>query len=349
MTPVAPYIAAYLREHLAVERGASPQTCETYAYALQLLLTFAAQQLRTSPSQLTLEQLDAPLVLSFLAHLQQERGNSACSRNSRLAAVRSFMRFLEYRVPAVLDQIRAILAIPAQRTDQRIVPHLAEAEYRAVLDTPDPQTRLGIRDRAMLHIAIAGGLRVSELVGLRGDDVTFDGRYVHLHIRGKGRRERVLSLWSAVARSLRAWLAVRGTASAPEVFLNAWSAPLTRSGFARILAKHRTIAAKQCPSLHEKRVSPHVLRHTCAFNTLKATADIRKVALWLGHSSIETADRFYLRSDPTQHLEILKRAAPPSLRPGKFRAPDKLIALLRGKHYAAKPPPGCRGRRAPDP
>lgn len=349
MTPIAPHITAYLREHLAVERGASPQTCETYAYALQLLLTFAARKLRVSPSQLALEQLDAPLVLSFLAHLQKERGNTARSRNSRLAAVRSFMRFLEYRVPAALDQVRAVLAIPTQRTDERVVPHLPEQEYRAILDAPDPGTRRGIRDRAMLHIAIAGGLRVSELVGLRLDAVTFDGRYVHLLVRGKGRRERVLSLWSAVAASLRAWLAVRGTASAPEVFLNAWNAPLTRSGFARILAKHGTVAAKRCPSLRGKRVSPHVLRHTCAFNTLKATGDIRKVALWLGHSTTETADRFYLRSDPTQQLEILKNTAPPSLRPGKFRAPDKLIALFRGKDYAANPPPGRRGRCAPDP
>ena len=176
MTPIAPHITAFLRQRLAVDRRASPHTCDTYAYAFQLLFEFMSHRLGVAPADLQLEQLDPPLVLQFLEHLQQERGNSPRTRNARLAAIRSFMKFVEHRVPAALDQVRRVRAIPAQKTDTRLVRHLTGVEHRALVDAPDPAMRLGLRDRAMLHLALAGGLRVSELVGLRLDEVEFDGR-----------------------------------------------------------------------------------------------------------------------------------------------------------------------------
>lgn len=328
MTPIAPHITAFLQKRLAVERLASSHTCDAYAYGFQLLFEFMSKKLGVAPADIQLEQLDAPLVLEFLDHLQKERGNSARTRNARLAAIRSFMRFVEHRVPSVLDQVRRVRAIAAQKTDSRIVRHLGAEEQRALLDAPDPTTRLGIRDRAMLQLALTGGLRVSELVGLRMDEVEFSGRYVDIRVRGKGRRERKLTLWKSVGDTIRAWLAVRGEARAPELFLNAWGEAMTRSGFERVLARHVAVAAGQCPSLREKRVSPHVLRHSCALNTLQATRDLRKVSLWLGHASTQTTD-IYLQADPTEKLEALAAMKPPMLRPGKFRAPDRLIASLR--------------------
>jgi site-specific recombinase XerD len=208
------------------------------------------------------------------------------------------------------------------------VRHLDAAEQRALLDTPDPTTRLGVRDRAMLHLTIAAGLRVSELVGLRLDEVAFDGRYVDIRVRGKGRRERALTLWKSVADAVRAWLAVRGPARVPELFLNAWDRQMTRSGFERVMAKNVTAAADRCPSLRGRPISPHVLRHTCALNTLQATGDIRKVSLWLGHASTQTTD-IYLQADPTEKLDALAAMTPIAPRPGKFRPPDRLIAALR--------------------
>ena len=166
MTPIAPHITAFLRERLPVERGASPHTCHSYAYAFQLLFTFAAQRLKVTPSALYLEQIDPELVLAFLGHLETVRGNSPSSRNTRLAAIKSFMHFLEHRVPSALDQIRQILAIPAKKTDTPLVCHLTLQEMKTLLDVPEPNTRNGIRDRAMLHLAFSAGLRVSELVGL---------------------------------------------------------------------------------------------------------------------------------------------------------------------------------------
>ena len=328
MTPIAPHITAFLQKRLAVERRASPHTCDTYAYAFQLLFEFMSGKLGVAPADLQIEQLDAPLVLEFLDHLQKERGNSSRTRNARLAAIRSFMRFVEYRVPSVLDLVRRVRAVPAQKTDTRIVRHLSAEEQRALLDAPDPTTRLGIRDRAMLLLALAGGLRVSELVGLRIDEMHFNGRYLDLRVRGKGRRERALALWKSVGDAIRAWLAVRGEAPATELFLNAWGRAMTRSGFECVLAKHVVAATERCPSLRDKRVSPHVLRHTCALNTLRATRDLRKVSLWLGHASTQTTD-VYLQADPTAKLEALGSMKLPGLRPGKFRPPDRLIAALK--------------------
>ena len=328
MTPLAPHITAFLQKRLASERRASPHTCASYAYAFQLLFEFASQRLHRAPSDLVVEALDADLILAFLEHLDKDRGNSARSCNARLAAIKSFMRFLEHRVPALLDQIRRVLAIPTQRTTHAIVRSLDRQEYRAILDVPDPASRLGIRDRAMLHLALAGGLRVSELVGMPLAAVRFEGRYLHLYIRGKGRKERTLTLWKDVADSLRAWLAVRGDAPTPEVFLNAHGAAMTRSGFARILERHRAVAMKSPAPLQHKRVSPHVLRHTCALNVLRATGDIRKVALWLGHESTQTTEA-YLRADPTEKLSALGAMKCPELRPGKFRVPDQLMATLK--------------------
>jgi integrase/recombinase XerD len=258
MTFIAPHITAYLRERLPNERKASPHTSDTYAYAFQLLFQFASQRLGCSPAAIQLEQLDAPLVLAFLEHLQDGRRNSPSTRNARLAAIKSFMHFLEYRVPSALEQLHRVLAIPFQKTDTPLVRHLAQAEMQAILDAPDPSTRDGIRDRAMLHLAFTGGFRVSELVGIKIVDATFRAGYVDINVMGKGRKQRVLTLWKTVAASLRAWLSIRGDVSVPELFVNARGQHLTRSGFKHIIAKHIPAAVQKCPSLKTKRVSPHV-------------------------------------------------------------------------------------------
>jgi len=259
MTPIAPHITAYLRERLPNERKASPHTSDTYAYAFQLLFQFASQRLSYSPAAIQLEQVDAPLVLAFLQHLQVHRQNSPSTRNARLAAIKSFMHFLEYRVPPALEQLRQVLAIPFQKTDIPLVRHLTQAEMQALLDAPDPSTRHGIRDRAMPHLAFTGGLRVSELVGLRVGDATFRAGYVDNRVMGKGRKQRILTLWKTVAASLRAWLSIRSDVSVPELFVNAHAEHLTRSGFKHILKKY-------IPALHP--VSP---RRSCSRSQVTLT------------------------------------------------------------------------------
>ncbi len=331
MTPIAPHITAFLQERLPVERGASINTCDSYAYAFKLLLEYASNRLKVKPSELQLEQLDAPLVGDFLKYLETSRGNGANSRNTRLAAIKSFMHFMEYRAPSALEQIRRILAIPVKRTDTRLVRHLTMEELQSILNSPDPAEWHGIRDRAMLHLCFAAALRVSELVGLRLHDVTLQPQAGVL-IHGKGRRQRCLPLWKESITAVRAWLALRATASVPELFLNARGEAMTRSGFEYILRKHVRTATQRCPSLASKRISPHVLRHTAALVTLQATRDLRKVSLWLGHANMQTTE-IYTRVDPSVKLEMLESVVAPKLRTGRFKATDKLIASLKPHNF----------------
>ena len=342
MTPIALHIEAFLRDYLPRQRGASQHTCDSYASGFMLLFEFASQRLERRPSELGLEQIDAPLITAFLEHIETVRGNQAATRNVRLAAFKAFFRFLEHRIPAALEQIRRIHAIPFKKTDSRLVPYLTREDVQALLDAPDPTTREGIRDRAMLHIAFAAGLRVSELVGLRLEDVVLQ-RDTSIRVRGKGRRERSLPLWKETSTALRAWLALRGDVPVPELFVNANGQQMTRWEFAYILRKAVKTASKTRPDLLDKQISPHVLRHSIAMLALEATKDIRKVSLWLGHSSTQTTE-VYTRVDPAQKLEAINTLAPPKIRPGRFRPPDKLLAMLKGQSLW-----GVRSRNPLDP
>lgn len=326
MTPIAPLITGFLREHLPITQGYSPHTCEAYAYAFRLLFVFAAARKKVVPSQLCLEHLDATLILDFLSDIETTRKNGATTRNARLAAIKAFMRYLEFKLPKALEQIRQIHAIPKKRHDHPLLKHLVMDEIRAILDAPDIRQRLGIRDRAMIHLCFSAGLRVSELVGLPLSAVQLQGA-PSIRIFGKGRRERCLPLWKETASDLRAWLVIRGELRVPELFVNAENAAMTRAGFEYVLSKHVASAAKHCPALKGRSVSPHQLRHSCALLMLQSTRDIRKVALWLGHSDIKTTE-IYLRIDPTEKLEAVEAVLPPGLRRGKFKAPDALIASL---------------------
>jgi len=326
MTPIAPLIEAFLNETLARQRGVSRHTSDSYALSFQLLFVFAAKRLKVSPSALTLEQLDAALISAFLEYLEDKRKNAPVTRNVRLAAIKSFFRFLEYRQPAALEHVRRVLAIPFKKTDRYLVPYLLRDELQAILDAPDPAKRDGIRDRAMLHLAVCAGLRVSELTGLKIEDIDLPS--MSIRVLGKGRRERTLPLWKTAAAALRSWLAIRGQVAAPEVFVNSMGEPLSRWGFAYLLKQHAATAARQQPGLNKKRISPHVLRHTCAMIILQATQDIRKVSLWLGHATLTTTE-VYTRGDPTEKLDALASIVPPHLRRGAFQPSDKLIALLK--------------------
>ena len=255
------------------------------------------------------------------------RSNAARSRNARFAAIRSFFRYLEYTAPTCLDQALRIRSLPTKRTDKALIDYLTKEEMQVLLDAPNPRTPGGTRDRAMLHLTYACGLRVSELLSLRLTDFP-ERSLATVHIIGKGRRERVLPLWRETQSVMRAWLAIRPDVLAPEVFLNRDREPMTRDGFAHRLALHVETAAKKRPSILGKHVTPHVLRHSCAMHTLAATGDIRKVSLWLGHASLESTEA-YLHADPAEKLAVLAAHSSPTVQKGKFRGPsDKLLAML---------------------
>ena len=227
MTALAPHLSIYLREHLPRERAVSPHTVKTYANCFVLLVQFAADRLKRRPTDLEIEDLGTDMIMAFLDHVENGRGSCVRTRNGRLAAIRSFFRYIEYRIPACLDQALRVRSIPTKKTDKALIDYLDQAEIKALLDAPDPRTRLGTRDRAMLHLAYAGGLRVSELVTLQLRDFP-DRSLSTVHILGKGRRERVLPLWKETQFALRAWLAIRPEAEVAEIFLNANGQPMTR-------------------------------------------------------------------------------------------------------------------------
>ncbi|WFU13337.1 tyrosine-type recombinase/integrase (plasmid) [Rhizobium sp. CB3090] len=327
MTALAPLLTAFLREHLPRERNASPHTIATYAHAFALLVRFAAGRLKRRPSDLSVEEIDPDLVLAFLDHVEGERGNAARSRNARFAAIRSFFRYLEYKAPACLEQALRIRALPMKRSDKALIDYLTLEEVKELLSAPDPRSWGGVRDRAMLHLTYAAGLRVSELLSLRLDDFS-DRSLSMVRILGKGRRERVLPLWRETQAALRAWIVVRPQASTPELFLSRNGERMSRDGFAHRLALHVATATRKRPALSGKRVTPHVLRHSCAMHTLAATGDVRKVSLWLGHASLQSTEA-YLRADPADKLAVLAAHAPPAIKQGRFRPPsDKLMAVL---------------------
>ena len=327
MRSIASYMSIFLQEYLPKQRGFSLHTCDTYAYSFQLLFTFVSKRLRLSPCEITLDQLEPSMIVDFLDYLEINRDCTVSTRNVRLAAIKSFFRFLQYRLPAALDQIHKILAIPLKKTESKSVDHLSEEETQAILRAPNLQTRTGVRDHAMILLTLSAGLRVSELLGLSLYDFKQHPR-TEILIHGKGRRERVLPLWKQTANCLRKWLSVRGNIDSLELFVNARGEPMTRWGFSYLLKKYVHHATDSCPSLKDKIISPHILRHTCAMKVLQATHDIRKVALWLGHSSTRTTE-IYVRADPTDKLDAIEAITPPKLRKGRFQAPDKLLAILK--------------------
>ena len=327
MTDLARHLGAFLREHLPRDRRASRRTIASYAVSLKLLVLFAADRLGTRPCRLTVEQLSAQLVLDFLDFLERERRHTVSTRNVRLAAVKSFFRFLEYRSSAYLELSGQIHAIVKKRSDQKLIDWLERAEIQALLDAPDIRTASGVRDRAMLHLAYAAGLRVSELTALRLDSLSQPGLDT-VRVMENGRRERVLPLWKQTRSALVDWLAIRPSVADRHLFLNARNVGIGRHGFARRLALHVAAAAAKVPSIASKHVTPHCLRHSCALHTLEATRDIRKVSLWLGHASLQSTE-IYLRVSPVAKLEMLAENVPPSVQKGAFDgARDSLLALL---------------------
>ncbi len=329
MTDLAPHLTSFLQDYLPKERRFSRHTVRSYTDCFRLLVLYAADQIKARPSALKIEQFTVALLVAFLESLEKDRENSIGSRNNRLAAIKAFFRYLEYRVPSCLDHALQVRAIPHKRADKPLIDWLDQTEMQSILDAPNTRTVAGLRDRAMLHLCYAAGLRVSELTALTLDSLT-SPQAEAIRILGKGRRERELPLWKETKTVLFAWLDVRPNVNNRYLFLNARGRAMSTDGFAYILKQHVATASQTIPSLKEKRVTPHVLRHSAAMAILHATGDIRKVSLWLGHADIRTTE-VYLRASPAEKLEILAANAPPGIQRGTFAGvKDDLMKILRG-------------------
>jgi site-specific recombinase XerD len=330
MTPgleFAGRLEAFFTDRLIRQRRASPHTIGGYRDTFRLLLGFVRQRFKKAPSRLAIEDLDAPLIGAFLDYLEQERGNSARTRNVRLAAIHSFFRYLALQEPTHGAVIQRVLAMPSKRYDRRPIGFLTHPEMEALLAAPARATWSGQRDHALLLVALQTGLRVSELIGLRCQDIVLSTG-AHLRCQGKGSKERCTPLRKDAVAVLRSWLRARAGAPSDPVFPNARGGSLSRDAVEDLLAKHLAIARDRCHSLKRKRVSPHVLRHSTAMDLLQRGIDRSVIALWLGHESAETT-QMYLDANLELKEKILAKTTPFDVRPGRYRPDDRVLAFLK--------------------
>lgn len=326
MTALAPTLQAFFTERLIRQRQASPHTLAAYRDTLRLLLVFASARRGIEPSKLDIGDLDAPLIGAFLDHLEKQRKNSARTRNARLAAVGSLFRYAALRHPEHASVIERVLAIPRKRFDRKLVTFLVETELDALLNAPNRSTWAGRRDHTLLTLAAQTGLRASELIGLRINDVHLSTG-AHVSCMGKGRKLRITPITSGMVALLRVWLTERAGQPAEPLFVTRSGASLSRDAIEHRLAKYIQIATGTCPSLGQKAVSMHVLRHTAAMRLLRAGIETSVIALWLGHEQVETT-QIYLHADMGIKDRALAKTAPVVATAGRFRPTDKLLAFL---------------------
>ncbi len=323
---IAPHVQAFFTQHLCQQKQASPQTIASYRDTFRLFLTFVQETTGHEPAALQVSDLDAPIVLQFLDYLEHQRGNAVRSRNMRLAALRTFVRFLVLRAPESLAIATRVLAIPVKRADKKLIGSLTRAEVEALLAAPDRSCWIGRRDHALLLTLYNSGARVSEVTTLQRHQVCF-GTSTFLQLTGKGRKERTVPLWPRTSRTLQAWFAELGEDGSQTAFPNTRGRPLSRDGVAHLLQRATHKAVTGCPSLRTKKITPHVLRHTTALHLLQAGVDIAVIALWLGHESLETT-HIYLEIDLAHKEQALHKLAPVEGPLARFTAPDPLLAFL---------------------
>lgn len=320
-------LESFFMDRLLRQRQVSPHTIASYRDTFRVLLQYAQQHLGKAPSVLTLPDLDTPFLGAFLDHLEQDRKNSARSRNVRLAAIHSFFRYVALHAPEHSALAQRVLAIPSKRYLRRTIDFLTPIEAAALLAAPDLKTWSGRRDRAVLLLAIQTGLRASELLGLRCQDIVL-GPGAHVRCQGKGRKVRNTPLRKEAIGVLRSWLQERRGQPFESAFPSTTGTALSHDALQYLLNKHVAVARRHCSSLSGKHVTPHVLRHTLAMDLLHHGVDRSVIALWLGHESVETTS-IYLQADMQLKEAALARASEANVRPTRYHPDDHVMAFLR--------------------
>jgi integrase/recombinase XerD len=323
---LAGHLQRFFTDRLLGQLGASPHTVASYRDTFRLLLKFASKHQRCQPSDLKIENLDAKLIGSFLKHLEQDRRNSARSRNNRLSAIHAFFGYVCLNEPALARHSQRVLAMPFKRFERGPVEFLTSEEITALLNAPDTTTWLGRRDQLLLQVAVQTGLRNSELTELRRQDVQL-GSGAHVRCLGKGRKARCTPLRSDVVKRLSQWFAERPTEPTTPVFATVRGTAMSSDAIQRLVARHIKAASKTCPSLQTKRVTPHTLRHSTAMDLLHRGVDITVIALWFGHESIQTT-QIYLHADMAMKERALARATKSKVIPKRYRPTDHVLAFL---------------------
>ncbi len=320
------YLQRFFTERLGQQMKASPNTVASYRDTFRLLLRYASDQRKKEPTALQVADIDADLVGRFLGDLEKTRRNGARSRNTRLAAIRSFFKYVAVNEPQLLLHCQRILAMPSKRYVKRAIDYLTRDEIEAVIAAPDLATWHGRRDRAILVLTLQTGLRVTELVTLTCADIAL-GAGAHVRCLGKGRKERATPVRKDSVKLLRYWLVERKGQPAEPLFISNRNTSLSRDAVEDIVRRHVATASKTCSSLQAKRVTPHVLRHSAAMQLLQSGVDRTVIALWLGHESVETT-QMYLHADIKMKEQAIAKTRPVETKHGRYRPSDKLLAFL---------------------
>lgn len=324
---IGPLLEGFFVEHLLAHKHVSPRTISSYRDTFRLLLLFVRDRTHTEPSSLRIDALDAPIILSFLDHLETERHNCARSRNARLAAIHSFFRWVALCDPESVGLATRVLAIPSKRTDRLLVRSLSRDEIDAILAAPDRSQWRGRRDYALLMTMYNTGARVSEVIALRQEQIQF-GSTTLINLMGKGRKERSIPLCPDAARTLKTWFRELEILHTTIAFPSCRGRSLSRNGVDYILQQAVNHAGTHCPSLIGKRVSPHVVRHSTATHLLESGHGIEFVALWLGHESIEST-HIYTDIDLVAKEHALEKLAPTHAASFRFKPTDSVLAFLQ--------------------
>jgi site-specific recombinase XerD len=326
VTSLAPILESFFTQRLMQQRQASPHTISSYRDTFRLFLKFIQQHLHQQPSRLDFTQIDAPLVIAFLDELENHRGVSTRSRNLRLTAIHSFFRYAAFELPTHSAQIQRVLAIPSKRFTRTLVSFLSRPEVTALLAAPDLGTWSGRRDHAFMLTAVQTGLRLSEITGLKQEDLII-GAGAHIRVIGKGRKERCIPFTKPTVAVLKNWLQEPQRGNDSLVFPSAMGKQFSVHGVQYLLNKHRVVAASACASLKHKRVTVHRLRHTMAMDLLQAGVDRSVIALWLGHESVETT-QIYLEATLAMKEQALAKTEPHQGSLLRYKPDDELLTFL---------------------
>lgn len=287
-----PYVRRFLLEDVIADRNLSLNTQKSYRDSLRLLLGFIAERDGIDPIRLTVEEVDAEIVRRFLAYLEKERGSSVATRNQRLTAIRSLFHFVSQCAPELVDLATQIAGVPLRKTSSPGISYLEKDEMDALLAAPDRRCSQGQRDYALLLFLYNTGVRADEAAHTTVGALNL-GTSPSVRILGKGRKTRLCPLWPHTSKVLRVSLGPR-IEGPPDAFafLNVRGAPITRFGIHTLVERTVARALKTTPSLKDKRVSPHVIRHSTATHLLRSGVDINTIRAWLGHVSLETTNRY---------------------------------------------------------
>lgn len=323
----ASLVQSFFAEHLTQQRALSARTVAAYRDAFLLFLDFAQARLHKLPTAMQLADVTPTLILAFLDNLEGERHNSVRSRNARLAALRTFLKFAARREVTALHIVEQALGVPMKRFERPMLGFLTREEILAVIGRPSAGW-VSQRDCLLMALMYNTGARVSEVIGVKLADVVLDAAAcVHLH--GKGRRERSVPLWRSTVKVIRAWLRLNAHLGPTSALLpNRSGEAMTRSNVTQRLALAVQAAAVTVPSLAERSVSPHTLRHTTAMHLLQSGVDISVIALWLGHESPTTTHQ-YVEADLAMKEKALSRLQDPNIPARRFRANDSLLDFLK--------------------